>query len=43
MSGDSFEENINRHEAYLALKLGLKRGMRVLVSTTYAVINGQSV
>ncbi|KAG2234255.1 sterol 24-C-methyltransferase [Thamnidium elegans] len=28
--GDTFEENINRHEAYLALKLGLKKGMRVL-------------
>ncbi|KAI8979403.1 S-adenosyl-L-methionine-dependent methyltransferase [Mycotypha africana] len=28
--GDSFRENINRHEAYLALKLGLKKGMRVL-------------
>ncbi|KAL7309884.1 Delta(24)-sterol C-methyltransferase [Mucor circinelloides] len=28
--GDSFEENINRHEAYLALKLGLKKGMKVL-------------
>ncbi|KAI8877447.1 delta-sterol C-methyltransferase Erg6 [Backusella circina FSU 941] len=28
--GDSFDENINRHEAFLALKLGLKTGMRVL-------------
>ncbi|OBZ85661.1 Cycloartenol-C-24-methyltransferase 1 [Choanephora cucurbitarum] len=28
--GDSFEENINRHEAFLALKLGLKRGSKVL-------------
>lgn len=32
ITGDSFEENINRHEAYLALKLGLKKGMKVLVS-----------
>jgi hypothetical protein len=30
-SGDSFEENIKRHEAYLALKLGLKSGDKVLV------------
>ncbi|KAI8145618.1 S-adenosyl-L-methionine-dependent methyltransferase [Fennellomyces sp. T-0311] len=28
--GDTFEENIKRHEAFLALKLGLKRGQRVL-------------
>ncbi|KAI7852227.1 S-adenosyl-L-methionine-dependent methyltransferase [Circinella umbellata] len=28
--GDSFEENIKRHEAFLALKLGLKKGERVL-------------
>ncbi|CDS05449.1 hypothetical protein LRAMOSA07977 [Lichtheimia ramosa] len=28
--GDTFEENIKRHEAFLALKLGLKKGMRVL-------------
>lgn len=30
-SGDTFEENIKRHEAYLALKLGLKSGDKVLV------------
>lgn len=29
--GDTFEENIKRHEAFLALKLGLSKGMRVLV------------
>ncbi|KAG0171321.1 Delta(24)-sterol C-methyltransferase [Apophysomyces sp. BC1034] len=28
--GDTFEENIKRHESFLALKLGLKKGMRVL-------------
>ncbi|CDS03131.1 hypothetical protein LRAMOSA00533 [Lichtheimia ramosa] len=28
--GDTFEENIKRHEAFLALKLGLSKGMRVL-------------
>jgi len=28
--GDTFEENTNRHEAYLAVKLGLKKGMKVL-------------
>ncbi|RUS32751.1 Delta(24)-sterol C-methyltransferase, partial [Jimgerdemannia flammicorona] len=28
--GDTFEENTNRHEAYLSVKLGLKRGMKVL-------------
>jgi hypothetical protein len=32
IKGDTFDENINRHEAFLALKLGLKNGMRVLVS-----------
>lgn len=36
--GDSFKENINRHEAYLALKLGLKKGMRVLVKKYNKVI-----
>ena len=29
--GDTFEENIKRHEAFLALKLGLGQGQRVLV------------
>ncbi|KAI8072630.1 S-adenosyl-L-methionine-dependent methyltransferase [Gongronella butleri] len=28
--GDTFEENIKRHEAFLALKLGLRRDQRVL-------------
>ncbi|KAI9498907.1 S-adenosyl-L-methionine-dependent methyltransferase [Zychaea mexicana] len=28
--GDTFAENIKRHEAFLALKLGLKQGQRVL-------------
>ncbi|KAL0084050.1 S-adenosyl-L-methionine-dependent methyltransferase [Phycomyces blakesleeanus] len=28
--GDTFEENIKRHESFLALKLGLKKGMKVL-------------
>ncbi|KAI9316373.1 S-adenosyl-L-methionine-dependent methyltransferase [Dichotomocladium elegans] len=28
--GDTFEENIKRHEAFLALKLGLKKGEKVL-------------
>ncbi|KAI8098914.1 S-adenosyl-L-methionine-dependent methyltransferase [Halteromyces radiatus] len=28
--GDTFEQNINRHEAFLALKLGLNNNMRVL-------------
>lgn len=31
-AGDTFEENIKRHEAFLALKLGLKKGDKVLVS-----------
>jgi hypothetical protein len=30
--GDTFEENIKRHEGFLALKLGLKKGDKVLVS-----------
>jgi hypothetical protein len=30
--GDTFEENIKRHEAFLALKLRLKKGEKVLVS-----------
>ncbi|CAO3589498.1 unnamed protein product [Absidia cylindrospora] len=28
--GDTFEQNINRHEGFLALKLGLNQNMRVL-------------